>query len=169
MADKGKTMSAELIALADHYPQPEHGWTCFHCGDTFKTYGSARDHFGFDPSSDPACRIKVGAERGLVMALRKAEKANAEITALLHNESSEGYRIAASQGSRHHEQIMAAEESGYERGFIEGARKDADRIAALEANLAARDRFIVNAGLWDDFVTRVDEIARQLREEQGNG
>lgn len=57
----------------DTYNTPPHGWTCFHCGDTFTTPGAARDHFGFNPSSDPACRIKVGAERGLLMALRKAE------------------------------------------------------------------------------------------------
>lgn len=57
----------------DTYNTPPHGWTCFHCGDTFTTPGAARDHFGFNPSSDPACRIKVGAERGLLMALRTAE------------------------------------------------------------------------------------------------
>lgn len=58
---------------ADTYPKPVHGWTCFHCGETFTTYGGARDHFGADQLKDPACRIKVGEERGLVMALRRAE------------------------------------------------------------------------------------------------
>lgn len=28
------------------YLKPEHGWTCFHCGETFTTPGSARDHWG---------------------------------------------------------------------------------------------------------------------------
>lgn len=55
------------------YPMPEHGWTCFFCGETFTTPGAARDHFGADPIADTACRIKFGEERGLVMALRKAE------------------------------------------------------------------------------------------------
>ena len=68
---------------ASTFPIPEHGFTCFHCGETFTTRGSARDHFGFDPSSEPGCRIKLGAERGLIMALRKAEarakKAEVEI------------------------------------------------------------------------------------------
>ena len=59
--------------MSDSYQKPLHGWTCFHCGETFKTVGAARDHFGFEPSSDLACRIKLGDERGLVMALRKAE------------------------------------------------------------------------------------------------
>ena len=31
------------------YPMPEHGWTCFHCGDTFMTPGAARDHFDQTP------------------------------------------------------------------------------------------------------------------------
>ena len=59
----------------DTYPAPANGWTCFHCGETFRTPGSARDHFGCTPASDLACRIKAGDERGLLMALRKAEAA----------------------------------------------------------------------------------------------
>lgn len=59
----------------DTYP-PEHGWTCFHCGETFKTPGGARDHFGATPESQPGCVLKVGLgeERGLLMALRKIEE-----------------------------------------------------------------------------------------------
>lgn len=59
----------------DTYPQPEHGWTCFHCGEVFKKFGAARDHFGERPHGEAACQIKAGHERGLVMALRKAEAA----------------------------------------------------------------------------------------------
>lgn len=57
------------------YAKPAHGWTCFHCGETFTTFGSARDHFGATPNAEPGCLIKVrlGEERGLLMALRKAE------------------------------------------------------------------------------------------------
>lgn len=102
------------------YPKPEHGWTCFHCGETFKTPGAARDHFGFEPSADPACKIKIGAERGLVMALRKAERDCEELRRLLHDESCEAYRLYAAQTTRHNAQIMAAEEAGYERGLADG-------------------------------------------------
>jgi len=97
-------------------------WTCFHCGDTFKTQGTARDHFGFDPSSDPGCLVKTGADRGLLMALRKSEAANEELLRLLHDENSEGYRVAARQASRHQSQLMEAEESGYERGLRDGLK-----------------------------------------------
>lgn len=59
----------------DTYDQPKHGWTCFHCGETFTTPGRARDHFGGTPNSMAACRIKFGDEMGLLMELRKAEAA----------------------------------------------------------------------------------------------
>lgn len=56
------------------YPMPKDGWTCFHCGENFTTWGSARDHFGTTPDKTAACVIKLGDERGLVMELRKAEE-----------------------------------------------------------------------------------------------
>lgn len=71
---------------------PALGWTCFHCGETFTTPGAAQDHFGCSQSDDPACRIKMGEERGLVMALRKAE---AEIRRLCSEEEDYRQHIAA--------------------------------------------------------------------------
>jgi len=68
-------------AVEGGYIKPKLGWTCFHCGDTFTTPGAAQDHFGCEPSNDPACKIKVGEERGLVMALRRAESRIASIEA----------------------------------------------------------------------------------------
>ena len=59
--------------MSDTYPMPKGGWVCYHCGEHFRTKGSARDHFGGDPGATAACQIKAGDERGLVMALRKAE------------------------------------------------------------------------------------------------
>ncbi len=57
------------------YISPKHGWTCYHCGETFTTWGSAEDHFGKTPDRIPGCLIKVqyGNERGLEMELRKIE------------------------------------------------------------------------------------------------
>ena len=104
----------------DTYNAPQHGWTCFHCGETFTTLGSARDHFGFDPSADAGCRIKIGAERGLLMALRKAED---EIARRRHDD---GPVVAAiidemrRMQSRHSDALRAAEEAGYERGLRDG-------------------------------------------------
>lgn len=70
--------------MSDTYPVPKHGWTCFHCGDLFRTVGAARDHFGHDPFSEPGCRIKAGEEKGLLIALRKAEKDFADLVDRMH-------------------------------------------------------------------------------------
>jgi hypothetical protein len=61
--------------VTDTYKHPEHGWTCFHCGETFTTVGGARDHFGADITAQPGCliRVQLGNERGLLMELRKVE------------------------------------------------------------------------------------------------
>lgn len=57
-------------------------WTCFHCGETFTTYGAARDHFGAGLEAEAGCLIdRVAIEeggkpergRGLLIALRTAE------------------------------------------------------------------------------------------------
>ena len=55
------------------YPMPTDGWVCFHCGERFTTPGGAEDHFGARPTDTAACLIKVGEERGLVMALRRSQ------------------------------------------------------------------------------------------------
>lgn len=107
-------------------PVPEHGWTCFHCGETFTTVGAARDHFGFEPSDDPGCRIKVGAERGLLMALRKAEEDAANAWAAIHNETTDAARAYHAQSARHRDQLLTTEEAGYERGLRDG-QKEAGR------------------------------------------
>lgn len=56
------------------YKQPEDGWVCFHCGERFTVVGAARDHFGEWPEMKPACQIKAGEERGLLMELRRKEE-----------------------------------------------------------------------------------------------
>ena len=38
------------------YPMPKDGWVCFHCGERFKKYGTARDHFGETPGKLLQCR-----------------------------------------------------------------------------------------------------------------
>jgi hypothetical protein len=65
----------EIEGACGTYPMPQDGWVCYHCGERFTTWGSAEDHFGKNPHDTPACIIKAGDERGLVMELRKAEQA----------------------------------------------------------------------------------------------
>lgn len=116
----------------DTYPIPAHGWTCFHCGDTFTTPGSARDHFGFEPSSDPACRIKLGAERGLIKHIRECEAEIERLMSELHHEGAEGLKGMRAMMSRHASQFREAEEAGYEKGLAGGRALDAARREALD-------------------------------------
>jgi hypothetical protein len=70
------------------YNAPPHGWTCFHCGETFTTPGAARDHFGETPEETPGCvlKVEVGGERGLLLELRKTQQ---ELTKLREEVSDE--------------------------------------------------------------------------------
>jgi hypothetical protein len=57
------------------YLMPTHGWTCFHCGETFTTPNAARWHFGATPDAKPGCLLKVelGNERGWLARIRELE------------------------------------------------------------------------------------------------
>jgi hypothetical protein len=71
-----KVRLAQVAAERDAASAPNlNNWTCFHCGETFTTFGGARDHFGTTPNAEAGCliRVKLGDERGLQMELRKAE------------------------------------------------------------------------------------------------
>lgn len=98
------------------YSIPPEGWTCFFCGEHFTTYGAARDHFGAEPIKEAGCQIKIGAERGLLMQLRKAEA----VIAQYMDDDTPAYRRMAEMQSRHGEALRVAEELGYERGLRDG-------------------------------------------------
>nr|WP_023842727.1 hypothetical protein [Burkholderia sp. M701]BAO19186.1 hypothetical protein [Burkholderia sp. M701] len=103
------------VEANDTYLAPAHGWTCFHCGETFTTVGSARTHFGAMPTAEPGCmvRVSLGAERGLLMALREAES----LLARYMNEDTDLHRSMYQMQARHADQLRVAEEAGYERGL----------------------------------------------------
>ena len=121
MTDAGTTRDVIPPVMVDeeHYARPSHGWTCFHCGETFTTIGAARDHFGADQIADPACRIKIGEERGLVMALRRAE---AEL-GRYRCEDSDADRAMAALRSDHVQALIREEEAGYARGVRDARRE----------------------------------------------
>ncbi|ASV44794.1 hypothetical protein PP899_gp49 [Agrobacterium phage Atu_ph08] len=95
------------------------GWRCFHCDEVFYTEQDARLHFGMDQCSDPACKIKMGAEKSLLVALRRAETELQDAWAAIHNETTESAKAYYAQQSRHGEQLRAAEELGFERGIAD--------------------------------------------------
>ena len=104
----------------------KHGWTCFFCGETFTTPGGARDHFGGEPIADPACQIKVGEERGLVMALRRAEVELARYRA----EDSDTDRAMYAMQADHQRALRRAEEDGYARGLVDARKEYAGVLGA---------------------------------------
>jgi len=115
-----ETPGIGVVVMAD-IPIPNvNGWVCFHCGEAFTDANAARDHFGFDPSDDPACRIKLGGERSLITALRKAERACANMAFAMANESTDAAQAYWDMVTRHNAALEAAENLGYERGLRDG-------------------------------------------------
>jgi hypothetical protein len=72
----------------DTYKSPAHGWTCFHCGETFHIEVQARGHFG-GPDAEPMCVMRAHAvsrfpraEWPLMYRMRELE---AEVSKLRHD------------------------------------------------------------------------------------
>ena len=114
------------------------GWRCFHCDEVFFTADDARLHFGMDQCSDPACKIKMGAEKSLLVALRRAETELQEAWAAIHNETTEAAKAYYAQQSRHGEQLRAAEELGFERGIKDSTAlsQENDELRAIISKCA---------------------------------
>lgn len=116
-----------LLADADAYlaataeePSGVVPWRCFHCDDMFTDEHAARLHFGPDEGSQPACKIKAGAEGGLLGALRRAEADAGAAWKAIHEETTDAARAHYAQQDRHATQLRLVEEAGYERGLADG-------------------------------------------------
>lgn len=80
----------------DTYQTPEHGWTCFHCGEHFpgNMEGAfrARIHFGATVNTLPGCLEKLNApERSLLRQLRAAQADNTRLRAEAEDEFGQRY------------------------------------------------------------------------------
>jgi hypothetical protein len=126
---------APAVGADDTYNAPAHGWTCFHCGETFTTVGGARTHFGAQPDAVPGCmaRVSLGAERGLLTALRKAEGECIKAWAAVHEETTDAHKAMYAMQGRHADALTQAEEAGYERGLRDARREIDAALAAAEA------------------------------------
>lgn len=94
-------------------------WRCFHCDDVFTDRRLAAAHFGANEDAQPACQIKAGGEQGLLEALRRSEKDAADAWAAISAESTDAARAYHAQRTRHHDQLIAVEQAGYERGLAD--------------------------------------------------
>lgn len=108
-------------------------WRCFHCDEVFTSRHDAHLHFGGKEECDPACQIKLGAERSMLTALRRAESDAADAWFKLQNESGEAAQAYFAQSTRHQEQLRVTEELGYERGLRDAALHPIADTAALDA------------------------------------
>ena len=109
-------------------------WRCFHCGDVFTDPARARQHFGRTEDSTPACVIK-GADGGLLKALRDAEEQADDAIQAMHAESTDAAKAYNRQRRRHTQALIAAEESGYEKGLRDGCLTTSDETAKLREAL----------------------------------
>lgn len=108
--------------------EPAHGWTCFHCGETFTNRICARDHFGADETREAACQIKT-SEGGIIARLRTAE----DMLSRYRIEDSDADRRYYAQQAEHASALRREEERGYERG-VQDARAEiaSDSLAVAE-------------------------------------
>lgn len=116
-------------------PTPEHGWTCFHCGDhfppTFAGQQAARHHFGDYPTEDPACRINARQFRAMEDLTRRYQSEDTG----LHREIQ---RLQADHATA----LRREEEKGYARGLRDASPWLRDHINAMcgWAELLAEER-----------------------------
>lgn len=119
---------AELAATGapapDTYPTPRHGWTCYHCGETFTTPGAAAFHFGAKPDATPGCllKVKVGDERGWLIEIRKLEAERDELLRERCAEDSELHRALQAKEADMQVAVRRAEEQGYARGLADAKK-----------------------------------------------
>lgn len=112
------------MAETDLLPTPEHGWTCFHCGEHFNPdfvgQRDARRHFGETPSEEPACLLKLNrADKNLLHALRECHKAYDDLQHEVTTEDTALHREIARLRSEHATALIREEEKGYARGLVD--------------------------------------------------
>lgn len=97
-------------------------WRCFHCDEMFTNEDAARDHFGRDDWSTPACHIAQDMA-GLVAFMREQEAELNRYRAEDHESARNFYRI----GGEHSVALKREEECGYARGLAD-ARKHPEEL-----------------------------------------
>lgn len=86
-------------------------WRCFHCGEVFRRFHLAAEHFGHEEGAQPACRLKAH-EGHLVHYIRSLEDQLARYRA----EDSDVLRSIYTLEAEHQRALRQAEEEGYNRG-----------------------------------------------------
>jgi hypothetical protein len=89
------------------YNAPRRGWTCFHCGETFKTEGVASLHFGTIEDAFPRCAegarkaFKMLTERAAEQAISQADELVAARKSARHTALEDAAKVAERNGALH--------------------------------------------------------------------
>lgn len=118
--------------MADGSNYPEHGWTCFHCGEHFPPTETgvreARDHFGTDTEADPGCIMRLdGGDKAFLRILVDMQS---EVSRY-QEEDSDAMRQLAKKTGEHARQLVLAEETGFARGLTAGFNYWPEALALL--------------------------------------
>lgn len=92
------------------------GWRCFHCDEVFSDEVTAKEHFGCELHSEPACKLNA-LEGGLLKLLRDQE----EELRQHRSEQTAFAREFYALGADHYQAQRREEEKGYARGLADGA------------------------------------------------
>lgn len=102
--------------MNETYPTPEHGWTCFHCGENFPGTMSgqraAQLHFGKSIHDEPKCQISARAVRVMEAQLCSYREEDTDL-----------HRELASLKSDHASALRREEEKGYARGIKDASNE----------------------------------------------
>lgn len=112
-------MNAEAT---DKYPAPAHGWTCFHCGETFYHATAARLHFGAGVHDEPKCQISAHKVRAMEAELNRYREEDTDL-----------HREIARLKSDHATALRREEEKGYARG-LEDAKKYPETLGLVKGD-----------------------------------
>ena len=117
ITSRRKAEASQLEQVAETFNWPEHGITCFHCGEVCLTPKQARLHFGTDISEEPGCLLKLReGDKGL-LALVRFQYAELD---RYRQEDQPIMREIYALGAKHARELITAEQRGYDCGLADG-------------------------------------------------
>ena len=121
-------MTLSNTESGDFYTPPAHGWTCFHCGDTFMHENVAREHFGGSIDAIPGCRLRMRAgERSLLRRIRWLESQYRALRDRVTAEDTDKDREISAMRAEHAQALIREEEKGYALG-LRDAKNEAGEL-----------------------------------------
>lgn len=104
-------MTTKTAGTETDRDDPANLWRCFHCDEVFYSRETAAEHFGYDESCTPACKLS-GTARHLVSIIRDQER---ELRSY-RSEDTKLLRAIWSMEADNRQALIREEEKGYNRG-----------------------------------------------------